>query len=1810
MHAQYDNQLLTVTLGIVIIKIPYQELLMQHESIILQKLREEYTVLVSTQSRARHATLITFKANLDSCIENFLKSTGSLAGNGVTPMMSSEVAATVAICSFIIAGLTAMVGGTIVTKAASMLYNKIKVNNAQSLAKMFNNQDGKDAGEAFCLQAMLYHHGRITDMDKEEEDDLLEQALDSVDNVTPEMLNNSNDNKNKKHMTLLIELVAQFINGLEDAKRIYRNPTHRNFIPFMAQLPLIVNMEPPTAAFNFVGSFVDQPQTNKYSIAIDAARLTLLAHEDKTIIDIRAKKWGYETDQTFFYKLADNSTDGSIRCIAFVNDNTMICMMRGPKGWLKAGKNFINFYQSSLESIWSDFEKYSQEHLIGKNINRFLFTGHGAGGALAIEMAARFYKHNSKAQDKLTVLTFGARVSATEADQEFEKCVYRFEHEEDSHTQIPINISSLFKSHIGSYYLIPDEKSIFNWESPPDTRTSTPPIPSSLPLPPSSSFASMTSGVTSTLSAVVSSSVSVFVEAKKIVKQPFTLFPLKRYYDLLTAHAKSHGMTLDHDKDNEIFIGSWQTPRQADELFAQLNVSNTSRPFTDPDKHVINLGYIAFSAAFLNYSLESQRAILKYLSCAFLQHFIKTEGAEFTHPIENWILRLERIIQHHIDKFNENTAERALRLDIIIEAQRLCWWLKLAEYVEFNKTNTDISFILEKIHSSKKRYLLNLDALKRIEVMIKNDLKQNKPIFSISDMEFIPLMYTDPLLESQNVTQADIDRFKKLVKDFSEHIGISTHWIVIASITKLEFLKDDQASPLTTDEMLVRKFRELLEADDISVFRTGFLQQWILENFDQNALSQKITDEMIDAIENTTLKLTFQNNQYLTDNHLWKLAQRMTQCNTIQIVRCPRIQGYVAGRTSTLVGMFTYKSWIDAWAANTKKANKTLLIKDCLKLHQDVLLILDSVKSQNPNFNIIVTLHAESTETWSPSITERFATQYPDSGIFIPTYIPVWQSLDAPPSSVGTPFLQLPTGRRVLCGFANALPYKENPAAHYALMRDNQLVVALPTGMLTRWKLQDGKYQQIQKIKAHLKKINNVAHLKNDVLLTTSEDGVLRVWEMRDGLLTLSCSFEKTDTLDVTTLVSLKNDNFLIYSEKRNRLSRWQINNKNMHFKDSITCHGIAVIHDETQERIVMITENNFLQEYIVADNILKPEKAVDNKLKFKSLSVVGDNVMIGTLQGNNLKYFNTTTLKMRAPENNDTLETSKMHNAYQLLQRGSLHDADIPLLFPSVLTKLDISHTKITDTQLALILKHCSQLTLKDINIEGCYLLSEKTLTLKKIWDTIETPTTVESMFLKSQSLTDHEVLALHAEFPQVKSLKLSGFSCFSGNTLMQLEAQGLTLLTLVNCPNIDLSMLTRTREKKLKCDITQACTSQKKQAHAIAHPEAGIMIGRMSISTIQCIKTYAEDVEPRAFVLLPKKPPIYASGLPQGENITAMTISREGKIYVGTSDGQIFSEGENLKQCNTSTIDAMLELPDGSLIISADSALHRLQINENETNAQLQGEMFGAPQLFAETYVDRIRALAMLSNGDLIGGLSDGAIVRYFSNNYDFCTANNELYHVTSQNSSGGVIALIAFPRNVLVSVTQDGIITAWKLNNNKLVKQAEVHTHEDCVCAASCLDGSILCLSKSGTLQQWQCMGYEPTPYIQDDETRHLHNARQLLERNALYPAHIPLLFSKNSTKTFDISNTHISDFLLEKITSHTTQLQFVAKNCPYLTESGWQLIKDRKKPHDTHSSLIATSGTASNGYSSHLTRNFISNTNASLSSIRDATLQSKI
>jgi hypothetical protein len=540
---------------------------------------EQLEELLSTFTHNEQARLRDFRNHLNTVISSLL--------NGLSVMASGKVVLKqdIFFSLFIESLKTIPLAGNLVSKTISLAMSQYQELQAQRLNSVLGNSTNKDdIAEIFSNQAVIYHHARILSSELELTQPAL--MLASVKAAAQVIAHKylSAIQLSPVQSALLDELLTGLMQSLNLAVEAHQahDLAVEELGDYLAQHIVRVSQLPLTHDFMAAGNFNHLNTTQRYPIAQDALRLSLLAYEDKADIAAIAQQWGYniKKSDSFFYHFNQGH-----RCIILANKDTALLIFKSASDLLSnlstslyLNKKSIpglgeihNGFANALDSLWDGKEGISDRLLYHAKFppKRFIFTGHAGGAALALLAGARFHQDYKQHQDKITVFTFAQPRVGNNLAKDFAKNVYRFVHPDDPIPSMPPE--SLGYTHIGAAYSLSDSTEAFNWEDVSAT-------PSPLGTNPSA-------------------------------------HSLLEYQNRLTAH----------EKNNNNFV----SPQIANAAFEDAQ----------------RLGEMVFHPSFTSQALPEQLKNLNALSIALSQALITTGGSGFTHSIKDNFVQLKLLLQ-------------------------------------------------------------------------------------------------------------------------------------------------------------------------------------------------------------------------------------------------------------------------------------------------------------------------------------------------------------------------------------------------------------------------------------------------------------------------------------------------------------------------------------------------------------------------------------------------------------------------------------------------------------------------------------------------------------------------------------------------------------------------------------------------------------------------------------------------------------------------------------------------------------------------------------------------------------------------------------------------------------------------------------------------------------------------------------------------------------------------------------------------------------------------------------------------------------
>ncbi len=407
----------------------------------------ENTLLKLTSNEG--AILRDFKNHLNQVVSSLLGSLSVIASEQLVPKQNPVFSLFIEALNLIPAA------GGIIGKAISIGVSQYQEAQVQRLKILLGNLNNSyDIAEIFSTQAIVYHYARIlnNELENSKKENIIANIKANAEAIIDKFL--PSVRLSPAHEKLVNELLTQLMQGLNSAvdARQQGDLAFENLGDYLAQKLVLVKDEPLTDQFALSGNFKQLTPNERYHIALDAVRLSLLAYEDKSLITLRAAQWGYnvKSPESFFYHF-----DNGHRCVILANQDIVLCFFRGDLSMsLNTALEAIWNYNNGLGDRLSYHAKFTT--------HQFIFIGHSFGGALALLAAARFHQQYPQHQNKISVFTFGQPRVEGSLPTELSNKVYRFIHPNDP---IPyIFPESLGYKHIGIAYHLADVTGIFDWE--------------------------------------------------------------------------------------------------------------------------------------------------------------------------------------------------------------------------------------------------------------------------------------------------------------------------------------------------------------------------------------------------------------------------------------------------------------------------------------------------------------------------------------------------------------------------------------------------------------------------------------------------------------------------------------------------------------------------------------------------------------------------------------------------------------------------------------------------------------------------------------------------------------------------------------------------------------------------------------------------------------------------------------------------------------------------------------------------------------------------------------------------------------------------------------------------------------------------------------------------------------------------------------------------------------------------------------------------------------------------------------------------
>ncbi len=630
-------------------------------------------------------TLLQFKVNDQYILRDFYEQLNRVVSStlgAISGIASSKLSPQNDLVTslFLAAWHLVPVAGTYINKALTMASNQYEEAKAQRINSVLTNFAHKDeTADIFCYQAVIYHHSRI--LKNELEQDNLEVLSAELKAIASAVMNKFLPEKiklSRAREALIEELLVQLMEGLNaavDAKKS-GDLVSEELGKYLAQRLIVVN-EAPIINLAFSGEFHQLSQIDRYSVALEALRLSQFAYEDKALIESNIQQWGYKLKkpESFFYQFANGN-----RCILLANNDSVICLFRGSSKSLEfAHRGFANI----LESMWDC--KVGLGHRLSYHAKfppkRFIFIGHSTGGALALLAAARFFQQFKQHQDKLTVFTFGQPRATQDLSQEFTKNVYRFTHPNDP---IPMILpEGLGYVHIGFEYSLPAVTQIFNWEDK------------------SSAGALLEMNQASHQLSAYQERLIEHARSHNNAALPAYMNPVATTLNALeSSRNNTHDETLHTQPINQLYYLYFISQKIMQDIYDTvlpdfLKIgSGVSHTFE-------SLGNIVFRETFVSQSLQYQLDTLHALTQKIIKELYQSGGVGFSHPIKNTLARLEK----HL-KYYQSLGDTGL----VTAAENLCIWLKVAACQKKDKDAFKDLFSM-KIGVNYSEVLKNIDAI-------------------------------------------------------------------------------------------------------------------------------------------------------------------------------------------------------------------------------------------------------------------------------------------------------------------------------------------------------------------------------------------------------------------------------------------------------------------------------------------------------------------------------------------------------------------------------------------------------------------------------------------------------------------------------------------------------------------------------------------------------------------------------------------------------------------------------------------------------------------------------------------------------------------------------------------------------------------------------------------------------------------------------------------------------------------------------------------------------------------------------------------
>ncbi|MFA6036893.1 MAG: hypothetical protein WC748_02070 [Legionellales bacterium] len=292
-----------------------------------------------------------------------------------------------------------------------------------------------------------------------------------------------------------------------------------------------------------------------------------------------------------------------------------------------------------------------------------------------------------------------------------------------------------------------------------------------------------------------------------------------------------------------------------------------------------DLGNIVFRTNFLTQSLQSQQENLELFSSVLIQGLYQSGGVGFIHEIKNGLAKLSAISDHYNNKITSATsdAQRFLYCKILVESQRLHFWLRIAklQHIDVNQLR-DVFDYLNIEDKDNDDIVLNQHLIK-----VENVLEENDSIKT--DKDLASLVFIQAFMQMPNFPRGKAESLRRVLATRSlsnELVQIS----VLELLTRIVKDKKDYWPVLLGDMGAVDLNIWFNKIYPDSLIISLYVQQVIIE-----LQRVKPNDDILNALN---IKYAQLKNNPLTKDLLMQVLYEVSVNTTISpLVRLQALQG-------------------------------------------------------------------------------------------------------------------------------------------------------------------------------------------------------------------------------------------------------------------------------------------------------------------------------------------------------------------------------------------------------------------------------------------------------------------------------------------------------------------------------------------------------------------------------------------------------------------------------------------------------------------------------------------------------------------------------------------------------------------------------------------------------------------------------------------------------------------------------------------------------------------------------------------------------